>query len=149
MGKWDKKFAVLGAAVLGLWLLGGCGSASDSGGSSLSMESASPAADMAVSDQASNEAADSGMGLEKAASADKADAEKSGVAGAAGEAETSGGGSGSSAGAAGEGGSAAAAAAGQTSPRVSGDVSGHRLQQKADIPGQRCDGSGGLCQSAI
>ncbi|MGZ7440500.1 DUF4349 domain-containing protein [Paenibacillus sp. TH7-28] len=119
MEKWGKKIAVLGAVVLGLWLLGGCGSASDSGGSSLSMESASSAADMAVGDQASNEAADGGMGLGESRSADKSVAEKS-EAGGHEEAESTGGGAGTSAGAAGEGGGAAAVATGQTSPGFQG-----------------------------
>lgn len=100
MGKWCKKIAVLGAVILGLWLLGGCGNASDNSGSaSQSMENALPAADMAVGDQASNEAADGGMGLGGARSTDKSVAEKSDAADGTEEAESSGGGAGSSAGA--------------------------------------------------
>lgn len=122
MGKWCKKIAVLGAVILGLWLLGGCGNASDNSGSaSQSMENALPAADMAVGDQASNEAADGGMGLGGARSTDKSVAEKSDAADGTEEAESSGGGAGSSAGA-GEGGRTAnaAAGAGQTSPGFQG-----------------------------
>ncbi|MED4957543.1 DUF4349 domain-containing protein, partial [Paenibacillus macerans] len=122
MGKWCKKIAVLGAVILGLWLLGGCGNASDNSGSaSQSMESALPAADMAVGDQASNEAADGGMELGEARSMDKSVAEKSDAAVGTEEAESSGGGTGSSAGA-GEGKRTAnaAAGAGQTSPGFQG-----------------------------
>lgn len=129
MGKWGKKVAVLGAVVLGLWLLGGCGSASDSGGSSLSMENASSAADMAVSDQTSNEAADGGMGMGEAISADKAVAEKPGAAGA-GEAESTGGGEGSSAGATGGGRANADVATGQTLPGFQGAAADIGLNKK-------------------